>query len=161
MSGKFTKNETARALSAIFERHKNERVCVIGTMCCGKTTLIRQMCEYRCVDADDEFWPQIPEEETKLLSRKPITTEIIDTIFELMREKITVRPGVPLFGVALLDCEAVVYLDISEKLLEEHCEERGDTDFIDALFVKEYIEKDWNSHKEIDEKVFYVLTVTE
>jgi len=35
-----------------------------------------------------------------------------------MREKITIKPGIPLFGIIILDCEVVVYLNISEKLLK-------------------------------------------
>jgi len=161
MSGTFTANETINALKAIFEKHKNERVCVVGTMCCGKTTLIKQLSQYNCIDADDEFWSQIPKKEIENLSQTPITKEIIDTIYKLMHEKITVKPGFPLFGVAILDCEAVVYLDISEKLLKERCKKRGDTNFIDALFVKKCVEKDWNNHKAKNEKTFYYLTITE
>ena len=48
---------TIGTLKSILEKHKNERVCVIGTMCCGKTTLIKHLPEYNCVDVDDEFWP--------------------------------------------------------------------------------------------------------
>ena len=31
----------------------------------------------------------------------------------------------------------------------------------DALFIKKYIEDDWNKHKEKNEKMFYYLTITE
>ena len=161
MSGIFTTNETINTLKAIFEKHRNERVCVIGTMCCGKTTLIKQLSQYNCIDVDDEFWPQISEEEIEILSQTPITKEIIGAIYKLVYEKITVKPGYPLFGFAILDCEAVVYLDISEKLLEAHCKKRGDTNFIDALFIKKCVEEDWNVHKAKNKKIFYYLTVTE
>ena len=157
----FTANETINTLKAIFEKHKNERICVIGTMCCGKTTLIKQLSAYSCVDMDDEFWPQISEETTKILSQKPITQEIIDSIYELIYKNILIKAGCPLFGIAILDCEAVVYLDISENLLKAHCEKRGDTQLKDALFVKTRIEEDWNTHKTITERAFYYLTITE
>ena len=78
-----------------------------------------------------------------------------------MCEKITVKPGYPLFGVAILDCEAVVYLDISVKLLEEHCKNRGDTSLDDALFIKKCVEDDWNEHIIKNERLFYYLTVME
>ena len=161
MPGMFTANETVNALSAIFEKHKNERVCVIGTMCCGKTALIKLLPQYNCVDLDDEFWPQIPKKDIKRLGQTPITKEIIDEIYELVYEKMTVKPGCPLFGFAILDCEAVVYLDISEKLLEAHCHSRGDTTLTDALFIKDCVEEDWEKHKQKNEKVFYYLTITE
>ena len=148
-------------LKAIFERHRNERICVIGTMCCGKTTMIKKLSEYNCVDVDDVFWPQIPKEEIARLSVTPITQEIMDDIFRLMREKVTVKPGRPLFGVTILDCDVVVYLDIAEALLEKHCRARGDTTLRDALFVKKLVEADLTSHKAKSDKVFYDLTVCE
>jgi len=161
MTGDFGMNETLNILKSIFERHKNERVCVIGTMCCGKTTLIEQLSQYNCVDVDDDFWPQIPENEIKILSQTPITKETIDSIFKLMYEKVIVNPGAPLFGVLILDCDVVVCLDISDSLLAEHCRKRGDTDFNDAKFVKKCIEEDWNNHMKKNEKTFYYLTLTE
>ena len=51
MSIKISSTETVNALKAIFVKHKNERICVIGTTCCGKTTLLRQIPD--CVDMDD------------------------------------------------------------------------------------------------------------
>ena len=161
MLGIVKTNETINALMAIFEKHKNDRICVIGTMCCGKTTLVRQLSQYNCVDADDEVWPQISEEKTTALSRKPITKGIMDSVYTLMYEKTSVRPGAPLFGIAILDCEVVVYLDISPQLLKKHCDMRGDTDYVDALYVKKRIEEDCATHKEKGEKVFYYLRVTE
>jgi len=161
MQGTGAANETIHALSAIFEQHKHERICVIGTMCCGKTTLLRQLTAYHCVDVDDELWLQIPAEEIEVLSQKPITKEIIDEVVRLMHEKITVKPGCPLFGITILECEAVVYLDIAPQLLGEHCKSRGDTSFADALYVKQRVEEDWAAHKALNEKAFYHLTVTE
>jgi len=154
-------NEIIKALTAVFEKHKDERICVIGTMCCGKTTLVRKLSQYNCLDADDDLWFQVTKEETEALSKRPITKEIMDAVFKLMYERIRVKPGHPLFGIAILDCEVVVYLDISPPLLKDHCSRRGDTDYIDALFVKKYIEEDYIGHKTKGEKIFYHLTITE
>ena len=161
MAGIFSINETINTLKAILEKHKDDRVCVIGTMCCGKTTLINQLPQHNCIDADDEFWPQISEKEIEVFSQTPITADIFSSIHALMCEKITVKPGYPLFGVAILDCEAVVYLDIPEKLLEEHCKNRGDTSLDDALFIKKCVEDDWNKHIIQNERQFYYVTVLE
>jgi len=157
----FISNEITNALINIFKKHSNERICVIGTMCCGKTTLVRKLSPYNCVDADDELWPQIPKDEMDTLSQRPITKEIIDTVFTLMYERVTAKPGCPLFGITILDCEVVVYLDISLQLLRKHCETRGDTDYIDALYVKKYIEEDCIAHRAKEKKIFYHLTLTE
>lgn len=40
-------------------------------------------------------------------------------------------PGCPMFGTVIVDCEAVVYLDISDDLLIEYCKKRGES-FKDA-----------------------------
>ena len=160
MSGYFTVNETLNTLKAIFEKHKNERVCVVGTICCGKTTLIKQLSQYNCIDMDDEFWPQMSSEEIEYFSQTPYTKEMSDLIYRLIYEKITVKRGCPLFGFVILACEAVIYLDIDNNLLEEHCKKRG-TSFFDALYIKKGVEEDWNHHKSKNEKVFYYLTITE
>ena len=157
----FISNETINALINIFTKHNKERICVIGTMCCGKTTLVQKLSPYNCVDADDELWYKVPKEEMDALSQRPITKEIMDAVFTLMRERVTAKPGHPLFGITILDCEVVVYLDISHLLLKKHCEARGDTDYIDALYVKKYIEEDYIAHKVKSEKIFYRLTLTE
>jgi len=154
-------NETINALVDIFKKHNNERICVIGTMCCGKTTLVRKLSPYHCVDADDELWHQIPKDETDALSQRPITKEIIDAVFKLMYERVKAKPGCPLFGITILDCEVVVYLDISPQLLQKHCAARGDTEYVDALYVKKYIEDDCTAHKAKGKKLFYHLTLME
>ena len=158
MSGKFTKEETINALKAIFEKHKNERVCVVGTMCCGKTTLLSQI--PGCVDLDHDLWPRLTEEEAAAINIMPWTREINDEISRLADEKVKIKPGFPVFGFIILDCDAVVYIDIPDSLLLEHCKKRG-VRFIDALNVKKAIEDHWNRHKEKNDKVFYYLTVTE
>lgn len=64
-----------------------------------------------------------------------------------MRERVTVKAGHPLFSLILLDCEVIVYLDISDDLLAEHCEKRG-ADFLDAQNVKNAIEITWQKQRE-------------
>ena len=43
MTIKTSAQETINALNAIFEKHKNDRICVLGTTCCGKSTLQEQI----------------------------------------------------------------------------------------------------------------------
>lgn len=163
MPGKFTVNETLNTLKAIFEKHKNERVCVIGTICIGKSTILNQLPEYNCEDLDAVLWPYIPEEEMELfnrLSKKPWSTEMGNEVDRLIYKYAKVKSGRPLFTTVIIDCEAVVYLDISDHLLAKHCEKRG-TSFEDSKKVKESIEGDWNNHKEKGNKVFYYVSVTE
>ena len=147
LKDKFAPNETTSVLKAIFEKHKNERICVVGTMCCGKTTLVEHLKECNCVDMDDEFWTLASEEEIEYYSQRPFTKAMNDSLFKLFNERISAKPGFPLFGVFILDCEVVVYLDIAENLLKDYCEKRGDTNFIDAFNIKRWLEDDLSAHK--------------
>uniref|UniRef100_UPI0040559F20 hypothetical protein n=1 Tax=Acetatifactor sp. TaxID=1872090 RepID=UPI0040559F20 len=158
MSIHTSSQETINTLIAIFEKHKNARVCVLGTTCCGKSTLLKQI--PGCVDLDDELWPQLTKEEAEYISQTPWTKEIGDTVDRLVYERIHVKQGHPLFTTIIVDCDAVIYLDISDELLAEHCEKRNVT-FIDAKNMKEAIENDWNHHKSQGIKKFYYLMVTE
>ena len=74
--------------------------------------------------------------------------------------RVKVKQGHPLFCSCILDCEVVVYIDIFKENLLKHCEKRG-VDFNYALQMKEEIEKDWNNHKEKNEKMFYYVVIAE
>lgn len=89
MSIKTSSQETINTLKAIFEKHEDERICVLATTCCGKTTLLRQI--PNCVDLDDELWPQLSKEEADFISQKPWTQEIGDFIDKLVYEKISIK----------------------------------------------------------------------
>lgn len=106
------------------------------------------------------MWPQLTREEAEFISRKPWTSEIGDFIDKLVYEKISVKAGRPLFTTIIVDCEVVVYLDISDDLLAEHCKKRGN-DFTDSKNVKISVEEDWNDHRRKGGKTFYYLTLTE
>ena len=163
MPGKFTINETLNTLKAIFEKHKDERVCVIGTICIGKSTILNKLPEYNCEDLDAVLWPFIPEEEMELMNqlrKKPWTEELGNEIDRLIYTYAKVKPGCPLFTTVIIDCEVVVYLDISDDLLAKHCKKRNES-FEDSKNIKEAIENDWNNYKEKGNKIFYYLTVTE
>jgi len=84
MSIQTSAQETINALYAIFDKHKNERICVLATTCCGKSSLLKQI--PGCVDLDDELWPQLTKEEEEFISQKPWTNEIGDFIDKLVYE---------------------------------------------------------------------------
>lgn len=158
MSIQTSAQETINALNAIFYKHKNERICVLATTCCGKTTLLKQIPD--CVDLDDELWPQLAKEEAEFISQNPWTKEIGNFIDKLVYEKISVQAGHPLFTTIIVDCDVVIYLDISDELLAEHCKKRGNI-FSDSKNVKNAIEEDWNNHRKKGGKTFYYLILTE
>jgi hypothetical protein len=160
LTGRFTTAETINTLAAIFEKHSQERVCVIGTICVGKTTLLRRLSGFGCEDLDSVLWPNLPDEETAFLSQRPWTEEMGAEIDRLIRRDVRIRPGHPLFTSVIVDCEVVVYLDIADDILAEHCKKRGE-DFTDAKSIKEAIEEDWDIHKAKNDKTLYYVVITE
>jgi hypothetical protein len=158
MSGNFTINDTANTLKAIFDKHKNERVFVLGTMCVGKSTLLGLLPEG--IDMDSVAFVNITEDESRIISQTPWTNEVGDTVDKIVYRNVKIKPGHPVFGTVIVDCEAVVYLDISDALLAEHCKKRG-VDLADALNMKIAIEQDWNDHKNKNDRMFYYVVMAE
>lgn len=155
---KTSAQETINALNAIFEKHINDRVCVLGTTCCGKSTLQEQI--PGTVDMDEALWPQLTKDEEEYICQKPWTKEIGDFTSKLVKERVTIQAGQPIFSLILLDCEVIIYLDICDELLAEHCKKRKCA-FQDAKNVKNAIENTWNSQREKNDKIFYYLNIKE
>jgi energy-coupling factor transporter ATP-binding protein EcfA2 len=151
-----SENNVIERLNYIFEAHKNERVCVVGTACCGKTTLLKQI--PGCVDMDEALFSQLTNEESAFLCQTPWTVEIGSEFDRLVYAKVRIQPGSPMFGTVILDCDAVVYLDISDELLTKHCQKRN-ISFIDAKNMEVSIKADWENHKAKGGKVFYSITL--
>ncbi len=158
MPGIFTADDTISTLNAIFEKHRHERVLVLATICCGKTTLVSKIPD--CVDADDMAFSDITQEELEIINQTPWTKEVGDTVDNLVYRNVKIQPGHPVFGTVIVDCEAVVYLDINDDLLLKHCEKRNKS-FEDAKSIKEALEGDWNNHKFQNIKKFYYVTMLE
>ena len=150
--------DTINSLNTIFEKHKKERICIMATTCCGKSTLHEQI--PGTVDMDDELWPQLTKEEEDHICQKPWTKEIGDFAGRLVKERVTVKPGHPLFTLILLDCEVIVYLDISDELLAEHCKNR-EADFQDAKNIRDAIKNTWKKQQEKKDKICYYLKIAE
>lgn len=145
-------------LNQIFDKYKDKRICVLGTTCCGKTTLLKQI--PGCVDLDDILWPQLSEDEKNYINKQPWTDEVGKFVDKLAYEKVVVKEGVPLFTTLIIDCDVVIYLDIDDKILKEHCEKRK-VSFSDAKNMKIAVEDDLNNHKSIGNKTFLYLEITE
>lgn len=138
--------ETVMKLEEIFNNNQSKRICLLGTTCCGKSTLQKEFPE--AIDMDDALWPTLSEKEEAYICQKPWTKDIGIFTSKIVKERVKVQPGHPLFSLIVLDCDLIVYLNISDELLHRHCEKRG-ASFEDALNVKLAIE---NSLKEYKEK---------
>jgi dephospho-CoA kinase len=126
-------------LSKIFEENKDKRICVLGTTCTGKTTLINTT--NIGIDMDKEIFPLLTKEETEYVCRTPWTEEIGKKMDELVRTKLSIKPGYPMFGTVLLDCDLIIYLHISDDLLLERTKLRN-TDFSNAKNMQQSIERE-------------------
>lgn len=126
-------------LKDIFINNKDKRICVLGTTCTGKTTLINK---YNLGnDMDKEIFPLLTKEEEQYVCSTPWTEEIGAKMDELVRTKIIIKPGTPMFGTVLLDCDLIIYLHINDRLLLERTKLRN-VNFENAKNMQLKIEKE-------------------
>ena len=126
-------------LIEIFEENRDKRICVLGATCTGKTTLIKGT--NIGLDMDEEIFPLLTEEETEYVCRTPWTQEIGNRMDELVKTKLSIKQGTPMFGTVLLDCDLIVYLHINDDLLLERTKLRN-TDFSNAKNMQQKIEEE-------------------
>lgn len=125
----------------ILEDNADKRICVIGTTCTGKSTIINNIGVG--IDMDSEIFPLLTKEETDYVCSSPWTEEIGNKMDELVRERLSIKKGVPMFGTVLLDCDLIIYLHISDELLKKRCALRG-ADFINAKNMQKKISDEIN-----------------
>lgn len=126
-------------LLTIFNENSNKRICVLGTTCTGKTTLINKL--NIGLDMDKEIFPLLTKEETDYVCSTPWTKKIGQKMDELVRAKLSINPGIPMFGTVLLDCDLIVYLHINDELLLERTKLRN-VDFENAKNMQTKIEEE-------------------
>lgn len=132
-----TNDELLNRLEKILSENKDKRICVIGTTCTGKSTLIKNL--NMGLDMDDAIFPLLTKEETDYVCSSPWTVEIGKKMDELVSERLSIISGVPMFGTVLLDCDLIIYLHISDELLRIRTNLRN-ADFINAKNMQQKIE---------------------
>jgi hypothetical protein len=110
-------------LREILDSHNHERVCVVGTTCTGKSYLISHISQAQ--DMDELIFPKLSAEESKYVMSKPWTEDIGRTMNRLVRERIKIGPGRPVFGTVVIPSDYIIYLKISDTLLRERTQKRG------------------------------------
>lgn len=130
--------DSLEKLKNLLKENKDKRIVVIGTTCTGKTTLLKNI--KNACDMDDLVFPLFTKEEKEYVCQSPWTPEIGKTMERLIKERVKVEKGKPLFGTVLLDCDLIVYLKISDKLLKERTLSRNSI-FEDAKNMQKSIEK--------------------
>lgn len=126
-------------LEEILEKHRHERVCVVGTTCTGKSYLIKHI--PHALDMDDLIWPQLTKAEERYVMQKPWNEEIGKTMTRLVREKVKIEPGKPVFGTVVIPSDYIIYLKIGDNLLEERTKKRN-KEYSDAKNMQIQIEKE-------------------
>lgn len=76
-------------LRKIFKENTDKRICVLGTTCTGKTTLIHDI--NIGLDMDDEIFQLLTKEETEYVCKTPWTEEIGNKMDELVRTKLSIK----------------------------------------------------------------------
>lgn len=132
------KDKLTDELRNLLEQNKDKRVIVVGTTCSGKSTLVKNI--KNTYDMDELIFPLLTKEEKKYVCQSPWTLEIGKTMSRRVRERIRVEKGKALFGTVILDCDLIIYLKISDKLLKGRVLNR-DSDFVDAKNMQLSIEK--------------------
>jgi bifunctional DNA-binding transcriptional regulator/antitoxin component of YhaV-PrlF toxin-antitoxin module len=131
-------------LEKILKEHKNERVCVVATTCTGKSTLLKQIPYAN--DMDDLIFPKLSKEERDYVCQKPWTKDIGKTMIRLVRERVHIKPGKPVFGTVVIDSDYIVYLKASDELLRERSKKRR-KDYTDSKNMQAQLEKEIKSSK--------------
>ena len=77
----YVNNPIVAELKALLLLHSAQRVCVVGTTCTGKSTLLTHIPTAR--DQDREVFPRLTEAEKAFVSQTPWTEEIGHTMTQL------------------------------------------------------------------------------
>lgn len=126
-------------LTRIFDENSDKRICVLGTTCTGKSTLISQLGIGE--DMDELLFPLLAKEEKDYVCQTPWTEEIGEKMDELVRTKLIIKPGIPLFGTVLVNCDLIIYLHIDDDLLFKRTALRN-VDFKNAKMMQSKIEQE-------------------
>lgn len=98
------------------------------------------------LDMDKEIFPLLTKEETDYVCSTPWTEEIGKKMDQLVRDKLSIKPGCPIFGTVLLECDLIIYLYINDEILLERTALR-DVDFMNAKNMQKKIEDEIRSSK--------------
>ena len=126
-------------LKDIFKNNKDKRILVIGTTCTGKSTLIKNL--GIGLDMDKIIFPLLTKEESDYVCQTPWTKEIGEKMTYLVKTKLKIQQGEPLFGTVLIDCDLIVYLHISDELLKKRTGLRN-VDYTNAKNMQTEIEEE-------------------
>ena len=115
-------NDILIEIKYLLDINKDKRVVVVGTSCTGKSYLLKDIPEGK--DMDDLIFPLLSKEETEYVNRDPWTPEIGKFMTKVVKERIKVQAGQPVFGTVVLDSDLIIYLVIDDELLRKRTDLR-------------------------------------
>ena len=131
--------EQAARLAGLLEQYRDQRVVVVGTTCTGKSTFLELI--EGAHDMDRLVFPRLSPDEIAAVDATPWTPEIGALMTRLTKERVQIEPGQPVFGTVVLDSDVIVYLHISDGLLQQRTAARG-ANFYDAKNMQMHIEEE-------------------
>ena len=139
-------SDAVNRLRQIFADHTSKRICVVGSSCVGKSTLLAQLPE--AVDMDDLLFgnedkgiePLLTEVEIDYICG-PWTPEVGRFMKSKAHELITIKPGRPVFGTIVFPSDLVIELTAPDHELRERIRRR-EANETDVFNMKAQIENE-------------------
>lgn len=131
--------QNIQKLRALLDTHADKRVVVVGTTCTGKSNFLKYITNAH--DMDKLVFPQLTKEKAAYVDSTPWTEQIGKTMIRLVRDRVKVTPGRPVFGTVVIDSGLIVYLHINDELLRQRIVQRG-VNFEDAKNMQRQIEEE-------------------
>ncbi len=133
-------------LTKIFEQNSDKRICVVGTSCVGKSSLLRYLPE--AIDMDVLLFGDKLSSTPALLTEEeinyvcgPWTPEVGMFMSSKAKELIFVEPGRPVFGTIVFPSDLIVEIVVPDDILIERIMQRESNE-IDVFNMKAQIEEE-------------------
>ena len=129
--------QQTEVLQKVLDMHSDKRVCVVGTTCTGKSYFVKHL--HGALDMDELIFPLLSKDEQGYICQKPWTPHIGQAMTRFVRERVKIEAGKPVFGMVVIDSDILIYLWISEHLLQQRVAFRG-KNYEDARNMQQQIE---------------------
>ena len=133
-------------MKKLFADNIEKRICVVGSSCVGKSTLLGYLPE--AVDMDDLLFGNKQKGISPLLTQKEIdyvcgiwTPEVGQFMTQKANELIKIEAGHPVFGTIVFPSDLVIEITVPDNILRERIRRRN-TDEKDVFNMKVQIESE-------------------
>ena len=132
-------NKLTSVLNEFFQKKIDKRVVVLATTCTGKSTIIKDLSIGR--DMDEEIFPLLSQDEKDYVCQYPWNEEIGKYMDTLVRDRLSVKKGIPLFGTVYVECDIVIFIKLDKNILRQRCLKRN-VNFENAINMQIQIENE-------------------